>query len=215
MIQNFSENVKRPRGRAVKNRRSTVDQVISIDSLRFFKEGYFSNPQSEGTLEWSFNGERVLGISYSRILTTGNLDVIRVNFGGDPQVLYDIPAVPTKCNFGGVRPWFLCPYPKDGKPCYKRVRYLYLPYSNSKIFCCRQCADLTHVSSQRSKSPASRGLLSMNRLLDLQDRISRTRNEERKKHLMKKLDFELDHIEKMNLFLIKGINRFKGKEKQA
>ena len=47
----------------------------------------------------------------------------------------------SSCNYGGERPWFICP----GKGCGRRVAKLYLV---GKYFLCRHCHDLTY-SSQR------------------------------------------------------------------
>jgi hypothetical protein len=45
----------------------------------------------------------------------------------------------TECNYGGKRPWFICP----GKGCGRRVGKLYLC---GKYFLCRFCHDLTYAS---------------------------------------------------------------------
>ena len=42
----------------------------------------------------------------------------------------------TECNFGGFRPWFMCP----ARNCYKRSAILYL----SNIFACRSCCNLAY-----------------------------------------------------------------------
>lgn len=47
----------------------------------------------------------------------------------------------TNCNYGGRRPWFLCP------KCNRRVAKVYLRYN---IFLCRHCHDLTYTSCQES-----------------------------------------------------------------
>jgi hypothetical protein len=46
----------------------------------------------------------------------------------------------TPCNFGGERPWFVCP----GKGCAKRVAIL---YGNEQPLC-RRCRDLTYESQR-------------------------------------------------------------------
>jgi hypothetical protein len=40
---------------------------------------------------------------------------------------YPVPLEYTKCNFGGVRPWFRCPGVVDGEECNRRVGKLYCP----------------------------------------------------------------------------------------
>jgi hypothetical protein len=47
-----------------------------------------------------------------------------------------VPLAWTACNFGGERPWFICP----GAGCGRRVAILYGP---GRYFLCRHCYDLT------------------------------------------------------------------------
>jgi hypothetical protein len=47
----------------------------------------------------------------------------------------------TPCNFGGDRPWFVCP----GTECGRRVAILYGP---GKYFLCRHCYDLRYESQR-------------------------------------------------------------------
>ena len=55
----------------------------------------------------------------------------------------------TACNFGGERPWFICP----GVRCGRRVAILYGP---GKHFLCRHCYDLRYESQREDR--ASRAL---------------------------------------------------------
>jgi len=50
----------------------------------------------------------------------------------------------TVCNFGGERPWFVCP----GAACGRRVAVLYGP---GKYFLCRHCYDLCYESQREDK----------------------------------------------------------------
>jgi hypothetical protein len=50
----------------------------------------------------------------------------------------------TACNFGGERPWFVCP----GAGCSRRVAVLYGP---GKYFLCRHCYDLRYESQREDK----------------------------------------------------------------
>ena len=49
----------------------------------------------------------------------------------------------TPCNFGGERPWFVCPGVVNGKRCGRRVAILYGP---RKYFLRRHCYDLRYES---------------------------------------------------------------------
>jgi len=50
----------------------------------------------------------------------------------------------TACNFGGERPWFICP----GARCSRRVALLYGP---GRYFLCRHCYDLVYESQRDNK----------------------------------------------------------------
>jgi hypothetical protein len=55
-----------------------------------------------------------------------------------------VPLSWTSCNYGGKRPWFICP----GKDCGRRVAKLYL---EGKYFLCRHCHDLVYLSQRQGK----------------------------------------------------------------
>jgi hypothetical protein len=50
----------------------------------------------------------------------------------------------TACNFGGERPWFICP----GAGCSRRVAVLYGP---GRYFLCRHCYDLVYESQRENE----------------------------------------------------------------
>ena len=74
------------------------------------------------------------------VITPGQLSI-----GGGPQNLPPILIDWTPCNFGGVRPWFLCP----GEDCGQRVAILYGP---TLPLLCRQCRGLTYASQLKTSS---------------------------------------------------------------
>jgi hypothetical protein len=62
--------------------------------------------------------------------------------GGEWQdVREPVPLAWTACNFGGERPWFVCP----GARCGRRVAILYGP---GRYFLCRHCYDLVYESQR-------------------------------------------------------------------
>jgi len=68
---------------------------------------------------------------------------------------YDIGLQWTACQFGGRRPWFLCPgVSQSGLSCSRRVRTLYLP-PGARWFCCRTCWSLTYASTRHHDSRVS------------------------------------------------------------
>ncbi len=59
-----------------------------------------------------------------------------------------VPLEWTPCNFGGERPWFVCPGVVNGVRCGRRVAILYGP---GKYFLCRHCYDLCYESQREDK----------------------------------------------------------------
>lgn len=53
----------------------------------------------------------------------------------------------TDCNYGSIRPWFICPG-YNGHSCGRRVAILYY---NGLYFRCRHCFDLTYQSRNESR----------------------------------------------------------------
>ena len=65
--------------------------------------------------------------------------------GGEwEEVMEPIALEWTPCNFGGERPWFVCP----GIACGRRVAIL---YGQGKYFLCRHCYDLRYESQREDK----------------------------------------------------------------
>jgi hypothetical protein len=58
----------------------------------------------------------------------------------------------TACNFGGERPWFMCPGVVNGVVCGRRVAVLYGP---GRYFLCRHCYDLNYQSQREDSAHRS------------------------------------------------------------
>lgn len=54
---------------------------------------------------------------------------------------YRVQLTTTRCHFGGVRYWFICPLSKSGRYCGRRVGVL---YSIGKWFGCRHCGEIAY-----------------------------------------------------------------------
>lgn len=100
------------------------------------------------------------------VVDIGNLkippDAIEVRIFGrftwNPQAAVQTITIDwTACNFGGFRPWFLCP------ECDGRVRKLYQPEENL-YYRCRRCCDLTYQSCQWSGDAMGQAKLRVDRL---------------------------------------------------
>ena len=78
--------------------------------------------------------------------TAGGVLTLDYLAGGEP-VTIPVPLLHTRPNYGGRRPWFLCPLAKAGVPCGRRVGKLYL---RDRLFGCRHCHELTYRSAQEA-----------------------------------------------------------------
>jgi hypothetical protein len=69
----------------------------------------------------------------------------KISYDGESKKInYEIPLSWTSCNYGGKRPWFICP----GKDCGRRVAKL---YSRHGYFLCMHCHDLVYSSQREGK----------------------------------------------------------------
>jgi hypothetical protein len=59
------------------------------------------------------------------------------------DVLAQIPIVHLGCRFGGSRAYFICPGPRDGTGCGRRITQLHL---SRRYFLCRNCNQLAYAS---------------------------------------------------------------------
>lgn len=126
------------------DKKTTTGECHSVDVRYLHREGLLKSGRWF-SLHWSRVGRE-----------TGS---IRGTIGGDSQperviLLYRhrngpgrewedvreaVPLTWTACNFGGERPWFVCP----GAGCGRRVAVLYAP---GHYFLCRHCYDLSYQS---------------------------------------------------------------------
>ncbi len=65
---------------------------------------------------------------------------------------YTVPVVWVRCNFGGKRPYFICPGVVNDVSCGRRVAKLYTPPTGS-YFLCRHCHNLTYYGCNESGDP--------------------------------------------------------------
>jgi hypothetical protein len=60
-----------------------------------------------------------------------------------------IQLIWTPCNYGGRRPWFVCPGVVSGVPCQRRVGVL---YNARDYFLCRHCYGLAYESQRENRA---------------------------------------------------------------
>jgi hypothetical protein len=129
------------------SKKTTTEECQSID-VRYLHRNGLLQPGHSFSLRWSQAGKQIGSI--------GGVahDDDRVTFfyrhrrgmGGEWEEVEETVALEwTPCNFGGKRPWFLCP--RMG--CGRRVAVLYGP---GRYFLCRHCYDLSYESQREDKT---------------------------------------------------------------
>lgn len=134
------------------DKKTTAEECRQIDVGRFKREGMLLADQTWAGSWWWKNSEgkqtasvdvtscaEWVQLSYTITYTAGDREPEKIN--------YTIPVAWTPCNFGGQRPWFICP----GQNCGRRVGKLYFPcYALSKYYLCRHCYDLAYTSQREN-----------------------------------------------------------------
>jgi len=105
------------------------------------------------TLSWSDSIRMAVFIESD---TEGPAGGLRFVYTSDPDGEaikhdYSVSLTYTEPNFGGQRPWFLCP------DCSDRAGKLYLPPTGRR-FACRSCHELGYASSRKSGQPVMRAI---------------------------------------------------------
>lgn len=123
------------------NAKDTVDDYRIIDVRRWQKEGMFNGE----TYIWGWfrHGKQVESIqmyaTYDQKCTVISYGYKSNSENWEKQI-YPIRLDWIPCNYGGKRPWFICPM----KNCGDRVAILYL----KEIFACRKCYQLSYPSQR-------------------------------------------------------------------
>ncbi len=118
--------------------KTTTSDCIAIDVRRWQREGLLTPPGYFGW-NWLRDGEVTSNIQVN--VEDGHviLNYRHRRSGEDwKEKRYSVYLDWTSCNYGGKRPWFLCPV----KGCGRRVAKLY----SLGIFACRQCHQLPYQS---------------------------------------------------------------------
>jgi hypothetical protein len=122
-------------------KKDTVDGYRNLDINRLLREGLLRHGR---WVNWGWKND--LG----NVSIRANSDKVELFYilnpeSDDPEeVYYQVPLTWTSCNYGGKRPWFVCP----GRSCNKRVGKLYLV---GKYFLCRHCHGLVYESQREHK----------------------------------------------------------------
>jgi hypothetical protein len=131
------------------DKKTTTSECHSMDVRYLHREGLLT-PGRWFSLRWSRADRETGSIG---IVVEGTEPPKRVilnyrhrNGAGHEweDVQEPVSLVWTACNFGGWRPWFICP----GAACGRRVAVLYGP---GKYFLCRHCYDLFYESQRENE----------------------------------------------------------------
>jgi hypothetical protein len=123
-----------------------LESCRRLDVNRWNREGMFVGYRS-GTWAWfDEDGMQVASIGYSA--ERDSVDLVYVVEPGTEEarkLRYRVSVVWTACNFGGERPWFVCPNLRCGR----RAAKVYLCGGH---FVCRLCTGLAYQSQRENAS---------------------------------------------------------------
>lgn len=123
--------------------RNSVEACRSIDVNRLQKEGCL-NAGWRGSWQWTRDGKKVGWIGIHAEADRLHLSY-RVRIGGDAweDIVETVHIVRVPCQFGGARPYFICPGVVNGVSCRRHAAKL---YGAGRYFLCRHCYDLAYAS---------------------------------------------------------------------
>ncbi len=125
-------------------KKDTAEECRSLDVRRWQREGCLEPGRSFGWA-WYRDGRKFSSIGVAVLRGAVELSYSVGPEGRKEDVRYTVSISWTACNFGGKRPWFICPGVINGRYCGRRVAKLYLKH---RYFLCRHCQDLTYESRQ-------------------------------------------------------------------
>jgi hypothetical protein len=166
LIPEACKAARPPTGRAVLHPRLRVDQVHRLDLRDVRRAGLFKHaPETPrfSQWRWGWEGEVWSEVAFARLKRDDGATAIAVTHPRDRDGSWQSPVAYlawvtwTRCHFGGVRPWFVCPAERGGVPCGRRCRVLYRPFGAS-VFACRLCFGLTYESRQAHRNQFYEGL---------------------------------------------------------
>jgi hypothetical protein len=134
---------------------TTVESCLSIDAADLTRCGFWRRPAGSVALPWP------RGVAWpwvDRVLLAGRgqdahlvVEYTVRTPGGSLPLMQRVGLQTTVPNYGGLRWWFTCPL----EGCERRARKLYRP-PGELYFGCRQCYQLTYLSSQRNHTEDAR-----------------------------------------------------------
>jgi hypothetical protein len=121
---------------------AVTEDFLALDVRRWHRKGLLV-PFSSFAWNWHCHGEVVASIRVRVESDQVILDYRHRSSGGDwKDECYPVRLEWTPCNFGGERPWFICP----AMGCGRRVAILY----GGGLFVCRHCRELVYASQRET-----------------------------------------------------------------
>lgn len=128
-------------GHYYRSSKCTTEGLRYLDVNWMKRQGMLS-PARSSTVHWSSNGKEIGRISVRAEENSVALDYKWRSLGDDwEEVSETVRLTTTRCNYGGCRPWFVCPN------CFGRVGKL---YSAGKYFLCRHCYNLVYETQREA-----------------------------------------------------------------
>ena len=143
-------------GRRKDRARKTLESCRVLDVNRLSKKGCL-RPGCFSVCRW---GDEVVSVNLRAEADRVHLYyTMQVGDGGVEDVTETIPVIHLRCRFGGSRAYFICPGPRNGTDCGRRVCKLQLSH---RYFLCRHCNQLPY--SSQYEQPWKRALRRANKL---------------------------------------------------
>jgi hypothetical protein len=123
------------------NTKGTTDESRELD-IRVLHRGNSLTSGYRGSYSWSCGGEPGSSIQYR--VEQGKIVLsyrYHANGGEWEDIEEPVSLTYTPCNYGGQRPWFICP----AVGCNRRVAVI---YGAGRYFACRHCYDLVYQSQR-------------------------------------------------------------------
>lgn len=120
--------------------RDTTDDYRRLDVRQLHRAGVLVTGW-RGGWQWNRRGAKVADIHIEVHELAMVLRYSATSGGERKDYCYSIGLVRTGCNYGGDRPWFLCP------SCGRRVAILY----GGAVFACRHCRGLAYKVQRESE----------------------------------------------------------------
>lgn len=196
-------------GRWNYSNRYTVEESKRLSTIDLKDWGYFKPISCSGNIHWSrantSTGSISIAINEKNTLLYLSYTITSRENKDKQSFNYNVKIVTSKCNYGGVRYWFICPLNVNGKTCDRRISTLYLP-PDGNYFGCRHCHDLTYeAQKEHNKSLDIFKSFEYNCKIERLFNTGRVKDRNKALKLMIKRDNHIEkHLDKITAFNAKN-----------